>query len=64
MVLSCFVGSIALVLITIYSYIFYLSTDAFERESVLWATYTGDGIWGNSLGHGVKGERCLSFLLN
>ena len=54
MVLSCFVGSIALVLITIYSYIFYLSTDAFERESVLWATYTGDGIWGNSLGHGVK----------
>ena len=62
MVLSCFVDSIALVLINIY--IFYLSTDAFERDTVLWATYTGDGIWGNSLGYAVKGERCLSFLLN
>lgn len=67
MVLSYFMDSIALVLININSYIFYLSTDAFERDSVLWSTYTGGGIWGNSWRYGVvllSGERCLSFLPN
>lgn len=60
MVLSYFVDNIALVLIHINSYIFYLSTDAFERDSVLWATYTGGGIWGNSLGRAVKWREMFS----